>query len=260
MDYKKYTEANRQAWNEVSPKHEEIKREAKKQFLEPGFSCLDETVTTQLQQIGLKGKHVAQICCNDGVETLSLKNLGAASATGFDISDGAIEAARRLADEAKVDCNFVRTDIYEISDEYNGQFDLAYISVGALSWFPDLESFFQVVRRVLKPGGIMVIYEMHPFLNMLEEEDHTFRIRHSYFREEPWAYDDGITYMGNESYESSTAYNFDQKLSDIIGGALHNGFQLKAFREFPHDLSGMFEQMEDRKIQVPLSFMLVAQT
>ncbi|HEU5138449.1 MAG TPA: class I SAM-dependent methyltransferase [Bacillales bacterium] len=258
MDYKKYTEANRKAWNEVAPKHEEIKREAKKQFLEPGFSCLDETVTEKLQKIGLEGKNVAQVCCNDGVETLSLKNLGAASVTGFDISDAAIKSGRQLAAEAGMDCEFVRTDIYEVPDEYDGRYDLAYISVGALSWFPDLRLFFQVVRRLLKPEGELLIYEMHPFLNMLDEENHTFSIKYSYFIDEPWVYDDGITYMGNDSYESSPTYNFDYKISDIFAGLLQNDFRIKAFEEFPHDLSPMFEHLEGRKIEVPMSMMIVA--
>lgn len=259
MDIKKYTEANRKAWNEVSPRHEDIKREAKKQFLEPGFSCLDETVTEKLQTIAIEGKNIAQVCCNDGVETLSLKNMGAVSCTGFDISDAAIASARKLAEEAGIDCQFLRTDIYDISNEYDGRFDLVYISVGALSWFPDLAQFFQVVGRLLRPGGTLLIYEMHPFLNMVDEENRTPRIQFSYFNSEPWVYDDGITYMGNDNYESSTTYNFDPTVSDIINSVIQNDLQLKEFREFPHDLSAMFEQLENRDIQIPMSFMLVAE-
>ncbi|HET7578147.1 MAG TPA: class I SAM-dependent methyltransferase [Bacillales bacterium] len=260
MNYKKYTEANRKAWNEVTPKHEEIKREAKRKFMDPGFSCLDGTVTEKLQEIGLEGKDVAQVCCNDGVETLSLKNLGAASVTGFDISDAAIESGRRLAAESGIDCEFVRTDIYEIPEEYYGHYDLAYISVGALSWFPDLRLYFEVVGRLLKRGGTLLIYEMHPFLNMLDEDSNTFSIKHSYFIDEPWVYDDGILYMGNNPYESSTTYNFDHKVSDIFTGLLRGGFQIGAFEEFPHDLTPMFEHMEGRKIEVPMSMIIVAQS
>lgn len=258
MDVKKYTEANRKAWNEIAPKHEELKREAKKQFREPGFSCLDETVTGKLQELSLKGKRVAQICCNDGVETLSLKNLGAAEVTGFDISDGAIEAAEKLAEETGIPCHFVRADIYEIPEKYDGRFDLVYISAGALVWMPDLSGFFQIVRRLLKPAGKLLIYEMHPFLKMIDEESHTLRLKYSYFTEGAQMYDGGITYMGNESYEASPAFNFDPKLSDIVNALIKGGLKMVEMNEYPHDLSPMFEHLEE-EAQFPMSFLMIAE-
>ncbi|HET7615366.1 MAG TPA: class I SAM-dependent methyltransferase [Bacillales bacterium] len=257
MDIKKYTEANRKAWNEVAPKHEAIKKEAKKQFLEPGFSCLDETVTRKLQEIGLKGKNIAQLCCNDGVETLSLKNLGAASVTGFDISDGAIASAKKLASESGISSEFVRTDIYDIPAEYDDRFDLVYISAGALIWFPDLSRFFETAARLLRQNGQMLIYEMHPFLNVIDEDADELRIKHSYFTDEPVAYNDGLTYLGNEQYEASTAYNFDPTIADIVNAIVTNPFHLKRFEEYPHDLSAMFEHLEGTKI--PMSYMMRAE-
>lgn len=258
MDVKKYTEANRKAWNEVMPRHEAIKKDAKRQFLQPGFSCLDQTVTEKLREIGLQGKRVAQVCCNDGVETLSLKNLGAASAAGFDISDGAIDSARQLAKVSGIDSEFVRTDIYEIPEKYERQFDLVFISAGVFTWFPDLTLFFKKVSWLLKEGGAVLIYEMHPFLNMLDQEAVDFRIKYTYFNDSPQMYDDGITYMGNETYDSSPAYNFDPKLSDIFNGLIENGFQLCEFKEYPFDLSPLFERMEGRKIECPLSLLIHA--
>ncbi|HET7658635.1 MAG TPA: class I SAM-dependent methyltransferase [Bacillales bacterium] len=257
MDIKKYTESNRMAWNEIAPKHEELKREAKKQFFEPGFSCLDEIVTEKLAEIGLEGKRVAQVCCNDGVETLSLKNLGAADATGFDISDGAIEAARQLAEATGIECEFVRTDIYEVPEKYERSFDLIYISAGVLVWMPNLPGFFKIVRRLLKTGGKVLIYEMHPFLKMLDEESETIAIKYSYFTEGPQMYDDGITYMGNEDYKASPAYNFDPKLSDIVNAMIKGGLQIAEMQEYPHDLSPMFEHLEEGEILIPMSFMLM---
>ncbi|HET7628715.1 MAG TPA: class I SAM-dependent methyltransferase [Bacillales bacterium] len=260
MDIKKYTEANRKAWNEVAPKHEELKREAKKQFIdEPGFSCLDETVTRELAAIGLSGKHVAQLCCNDGVETLSLKNLGAAAVTGFDISDGAIASAQRLAEEAGIESTFVRTDVYEIPKDFDRQFDLIYISAGALIWLPDLPGFFAVAERLLKPGGALLIYEIHPLLNMIDEEAAVPRMKYSYFVKEPQAYNEGLTYLGNDPYEASTAYNFNPTVADIVNAVVSNRFRLRKLEEFPHDLSPMFEHLEACRVRIPMSLLLSAE-
>lgn len=258
MEIKKYTEANREAWNEIAPKHEELKREAKKQFREPGFSCLDEVVTNKLKEIGIKDRKVAQVCCNDGVETLSLKNLGAAEATGFDISDEAIASARKLALDSGVSCEFIQTDIYEVSNQYDGLYDLVFISAGALVWMPDLLIFFQNVRRLLKPGGRLLIYEMHPFLKMIDEENELISLKYSYFTNGAQMYEGGITYMGNDSYEASPAYNFDPKLSDIINAMIRSGLKLQEMNEYPYDLSPMFEHLEE-KAQIPMSMMIIAQ-
>jgi 2-polyprenyl-3-methyl-5-hydroxy-6-metoxy-1,4-benzoquinol methylase len=258
MDIKKYTEANRKAWNEVSPIHEEMKKEAKKQFLEPGFSCLDEVITKAIKQIGIEGKDVAQVCCNDGVETLSLKNLGAASCTGFDISDEAIRTAELLSTEAEIPCRFVRTDIYDIPKDYHAQFDVVYISAGVFIWFPDLKRFFQVVSELLKEGGTVLIYEMHPFLNMLDEEEDDIRIKHSYFIDKPHMYDDGLTYLG-DNYEGSPTYNFDPTMSQIISAIIRNGLNIKHFEEYDYDLSALFEHLEDKQIKIPMSYLISAE-
>ena len=146
MDIKKYTEANRVAWNEVTPYHQKAK-EGKffRAFLEPGYSCLDKLITSKLNECGVQGKDVAQLGCNDGREILSLKNMGAKKTVGFDISDSFIEEGRKLAEMAKLTCEFVRTDIYEIPEDYNDSFDLIYISIGFLPWLPDLERFFKIL-------------------------------------------------------------------------------------------------------------------
>lgn len=51
---------------------------------------------------------------------------------------------------------------------------------------PDMTLFFSHVARVLKPGGVLVVYETHPFLEMLDpESDDPWRIENSYFHKEP---------------------------------------------------------------------------
>ena len=41
--FKKYTEANRNAWNEVMPRHQKVARERwDNAFMQPGFVCQDE--------------------------------------------------------------------------------------------------------------------------------------------------------------------------------------------------------------------------
>ena len=71
---KKFTKANLAAWEEVAPIHG---RHNQARLIEairkPGYSCLDEVETRRLEALGVAGKDVAQICCNNGHELLSIK-------------------------------------------------------------------------------------------------------------------------------------------------------------------------------------------
>lgn len=253
MDYKKITEANREAWNEVTPIHQKHRPENYQElFRQKGFSTLDNLITTKLNQVGLKGKTAAQLCCNNGRETLSLLNLGADRAVGFDISDEAVTEARELARSAGLECEFVRTDVYDITNEHFGKYDMVFITIGGLSWLPDLNRFFGVVSNMLKPGGDLVIYEQHPFLYVFATEvdddfdpDFRTKVAFSYFRTDPWRDDQGIDYIGKTTYKSKPNFSYTQKVSDIVNGIVKNGIRLDEFNEYSHDISETYGGLEN---------------
>src|SRR5688572_22484082 len=120
MRVKQITETNRRARHALFHVQRKNLRQALAcHFSAPGSSCLDSIELEHLQPIGIEGKRIAQLCCNSGRELISFMNLGAASAVGFDISEGVLEDARRLATLAGVSCSFVRCDVYDVPDEYN---------------------------------------------------------------------------------------------------------------------------------------------
>ncbi len=259
MDIKKYTDANRIAWNEAMPYHQKAKAgKFYEAFKKAGYSCLDETVTRKLKEIGLPGKETAQIGCNDGRELLSLKNLGAGRSVGFDISDAAIEEARKLAETSGISCKFVRTDIYEMPEVFKNSFDLIYISIGVLPWMPDLELFFKIAAGLLKTNGVLFIYESHPFLHMFDpsKKDDPFKVNDSYFRKEPWA-ESGLDYYANTQYDASIHYDFPHTMSDVIGGFMKNKLEIILFEEYEHDISLCYSQMDNKDLKVPMSYILV---
>ncbi|WP_083545052.1 bifunctional 2-polyprenyl-6-hydroxyphenol methylase/3-demethylubiquinol 3-O-methyltransferase UbiG [Paenibacillus sp. NAIST15-1] len=260
VEIKDYTEANRRSWNQVAARHHKGKEERKKLFRQKGYSVLDETITAKLKAYGLEGKSVAHLCCNDGTETLSLKNLGAASCIGFDISDLAIDEARKLAIDAGIECEFMQTDVYEIPEQYSGTFDLIYISAGSLIWFPDLSLFFQMVQRLLKDGGNVLIYDIHPVLFMLDENDkeHPLEMKFSYFIDEPRVYNEGLDYINKETYEGAPYYVFDPTLSHIMSCTLSNGLMIQSFDEYEHDISALYDHLKDQEVKLPKCYVLSA--
>jgi ubiquinone/menaquinone biosynthesis C-methylase UbiE len=261
MDRKSYSEANRAAWNETAPKHE---KEGFQRLLDacakPGFCVLDATAVGMLTDIGLEGKDVAQLSCNNGRELLSMKSLGARRCTGFDISDEFMQQAERLKAASGLDCEFVRCDVYEIPESYNQGFDLVYLSVGTLGWMPDLAGFIAIVKRLLRPGGWLAIYEMHPILILFDEgTENPLDIVNSYFEKQPLVEETGLDYIGHSVYKSLPNYWFQHTLGDIFTQILQQGLHVRSFVEYAHDVSESFAYLEEVKPDLPLSFTLSAQ-
>lgn len=265
MNGKEMIEANRRAWNEAMPYHRRGCRiDYADRFREPGFSVLDSIETPRLRAINLDGRRVAQLCCNNGIELLSILNMGAASGVGFDISDEAISDARRYANAARTDCEFVRTDVYAIEPQWCERFDLVYITIGAIAWLPDIPHFFRIAASLLAPEGILMLYDTHPAALMFGMPgdpgfavEYPLNVMHSYFRTEPWVDENGIDYIGQTTYKSSPAYNFTHTLTTILNGMLDAGLRIERFEEFDHDISTLFGHVKEKGL-VPMSMFVRA--
>ncbi|MBN1982491.1 MAG: class I SAM-dependent methyltransferase [Chitinivibrionales bacterium] len=260
---KKYTEANRDAWNEVTPLHQKTQREKlDRLFTEPGAICLDEDSIEPLRKLPVKGKDVIHLCCNDGRELLSLKNMGAARCVGVDISEAAIQEAADRARKFSIPCEYIHSDVYELPEVFYGCFDLVFITIGCLCWMPDLGRFMKIARGLLRTGGQIFIHEMHPFTEMLpadgESDDDCLRIIHPYFNTEPCADTWGMDYYNKTAYVAKTHYNFVHTLSAIFQSLFDAGFVLTHFSEYENDISNIFSLLEKAQAKIPLSYILIA--
>ena len=260
---KKYTEANREAWNEVMPRHQAAAREKwDNAFMQPGFVCLDDVEIDLLGRMGIEGKDVAHLCCNNGVELLSLKNLGARECVGFDISDVAIQEAQERAKRCQIDCQFVQVDVYEIGAEYGNRFDVVYLSAGALGWMPDLKLFFAKAAVLLRKNGRVFIHEIHPFSEMMPFDDSEgtdiLRIVEPYFKAEPYVDYGDLDYVGGSKYTSTKPqYWFVHTVSDILMGLIENQISIEHFSEYETDISAVHTRVEQARAGVPLSYILI---
>lgn len=255
-----YIEANRQAWDAAAPHH---KRAAQYDallagFAEPGFTCLDEVADPGLRALGLAGKDVAQLCCNNGRELLSVRNLGAANCVGFDLSAGFLAQASELAAAGGIGCAFVEGPVTAIPAAYDGAFDIVFVTIGVFGWMPDLDAFMAVAARLLRPGGRFFACEEHPILNMYEPDAPT-RPVHSYFKAEPFAEAEAMDYYGGADYAAPRHYWFVHPLSAVVTACLEAGLALEQLREHPLNVSEDAKQVfENQPAQLPLSYTLVA--
>jgi SAM-dependent methyltransferase len=258
------TRANRLAWNASAQRHQQS-TEWQRQlagFADPSFSTFDPIATDALDRNGVSGARVAQICCNNGRETLSMLALGAVEATGIDQSDAFIAQAEQLravsphGDKAR----FICADVYALSDDLCGRFDLALISIGVLNWMPDLTRFLQVVSSLLAPGGRLVIYETHPMLDMFEphgKDPHT--PQYSYFRTEPFITEDEIVYDGSATAKAPPSYWQFHTMGAIVTGCIKAGMQIVELTEYPHSNREVdYDIYVGNAAQLPLCYTLVA--
>jgi len=256
-------ESNRIAWNQALEYH----KKARNNSLQIGFEKSDFTTLNRdcdgvlldkLNKIDFNGKTISQIPCNNGRELLSLIKLGAKEAIGFDISDTAILEAKQLAEISKLNAKFVRTNILKIDDKYADYFDFIYISEGSLQWFPDLKDYFNVISRLLKKNGQILIFEMHPFAYFFENgfdfKKQNFDKLTSYFNKGPHNYAGGLDYVGGVKYEASECFWFMHKLSDIIKAILQVDIEIQEFEEYNLEMANN----ETAKLEgFPLSYLLI---
>lgn len=73
--------------------------------------------------------------------------------TPVDFSDAAIDLARSLNDELELHTRFIHSDVYDLPDVLDEEFDIVFTSYGVLVWLPHLDRWASVIHRMLRPGG-----------------------------------------------------------------------------------------------------------
>jgi len=260
-DMKKYTDANRIAWNEANSKHQEIRRDKlDKLFADPEYISLDEEILNVIRA-DIKEKNFFQPCCNNGTELLSLKRLGAARCTGMDISDEAISEATDRCKKVGLDVEYLRSDIYDATSSFENSYDVILITVGTLGWMPDLQLFFEKMASFLKKDGMIIIHEMHPFGSLFPDstdpETDKSIIKYNYFEKIPDPNYAGIDYVGNANYESSASYFFNHRYEKIFNAMVKHKLSIERLEEFEKDISMVYGELESLKKGLPLSYLLL---
>ena len=261
----KYIEGNKAAWEEAfENRAASWGADITERIRTEDYPFFYEETKAVLKQIRTEGAVIGQFCCNNGRELLSLVKCGKAKkGIGFDIAENQVAFANEKAKELGLPCEFEAVNIYDIDDRYREQFDVVIITVGALCWFADLDRFFAVVAKCMKPGAVIVINEEHPFKNMLAAEgeelfdpDHRLECRYSYFEHE-WTGNGGMYYITQKTYQSKTFTDYTHPLSQTISGMCRSGIVVTGLQEFDYDISGGFADLDHRGF--PLSMIICGQ-
>lgn len=254
--------SNKNAWDESARLHKDTATWTAllASVAKPDFSCLDPTITALLQTLGVAGKDVVQLCCNNGRESLSLYGLGARSVVGVDQSRAFLEQARELATVSPHSPEFIESDIHHLPERLHARFDIALVTIGVLGWMPDVALFMQHVASVLKPGGTLVMYETHPFLEVFDPRAaNPLLPASSYFQREPFVLQESIVYEAQDDLAGPTSYWYVHTLGSVVSGAIAAQLQIGHLQEYPHsNREDLYDQYEHQAAQLPLCFTLTA--
>ena len=248
----KYIEGNKAAWEEAfDNRHASWGADITERVEKEDYPFFNDEMVAVLKKINTKGAVIGQFCCNNGRELLSLVKSGsAARGVGFDIAENQISFANEKAKELNLPCEFVAANVYDIDDSHKEEFDVVIITIGALCWFDNLDRFFAVIAKCMKPGAVIVINEQHPCTNMLAIQgdepynpDHKKECHYSYFEHE-WTGNGGMYYLTQKNYESKTFTDYTHSMSEIMSGMCSNGIMITGLQEFDYDISGGFSDID----------------
>ncbi|UCD08266.1 MAG: class I SAM-dependent methyltransferase [Dehalococcoidales bacterium] len=227
-------DSNKEMWNEWATLHAGSEFYDVEDFKNEKCSLYP----VEVEEIGdVNGKSLLHLMCHFGKDTLSWARRGA-KVTGVDFSDNAIDIARSLAGELKLDAEFICCNLYDLPQNLDRQFDIVYTSAGVLCWLPDLDEWGCVIAQFLKSGGFFYILEGHPFLNMLLDEDPNAvepEILRSYFyTPEPEIYQSESSYTGQQTSKIHTGKEWTHSIGDIVNSLISAGLRIEFLHEFPY--------------------------
>jgi len=226
--YQHYFDENKRLWNQRTAVHKDSSFYDVTSFLQ-GKSSLNEI---ELRELGdIKGKKILHLQCHFGMDSLSLSRMGA-DVIGVDLSDAAIEEARKLNSKLSLKTKFVCCNVYDLKDHLAGEFDIVYTSYGVIGWLPDLNLWADIISHFIKPGGFFYMAEFHPVVWMLDED---FKeVKYYYHNQETIVMDAQGTYTDRYADIRGKEYSWNHSIAEVLNALLSKKLQLEFFNEYSY--------------------------
>lgn len=166
MTDRNIVEKNQANWDSYSAAYLRFKHNEKiiqRIIKDPSWAFEAETwKQLRLRFPDLQGKKVCVPSSGDNYAVLAFALLGA-QVTSCDISRKQLAAGKHLAEELGLEITFIQADTMQLAPLPDAAFDLVYTSNGVHVWLNDLPTMYRNVCRVLKPGGVYIMCDVHPF-------------------------------------------------------------------------------------------------
>jgi SAM-dependent methyltransferase len=245
-------ESNRQAWNEAASYYR-TGLESSIELIKRGGMTFCEPEIKHLNALrGGSMNRCIHLQCAAGTDTLSLLNFGAKEVIGVDISEEMIRLAQSKSTLLGLNAKWICSDILNTPSDLNGTADLVYTGKGAINWMMDIQAWAKVIARLLKAGGVLYLFEGHPFtycFDMNASELMIDPVWRGYFSEIPYESKDWPeTYVGKlKETENDQTTKFEKAwpVSRVIDSLLQAGLVLQRFEEHPDKYWDEFQNLPD---------------
>lgn len=180
---------------------------------------------------GVSGRDLLHVQCHIGFDSITFAQRGA-RVTALDFSEQALKKARRIAERAGVQVEWIETDVLALPDALSGRFDLAYASIGAICWIGDLARWMRNVAGTLRPDGRLVLVDLHPAYGMVAARE-PLLVDFPYSFDGPHAFREPGSYANKEApVGATTSLCFAHDIAEIVNTALDAGLRIE--RLFEH--------------------------
>lgn len=188
------------------------------------------------------GRDVLHVQCHIGFDTITLARTGA-RVTAIDLSPGSLAKAASFAEQCGVDVEFVEANSMDLPARLHGRFDLAFASYGVIGWIGDLGAWMRSVAACLRPGGTLVLVELHPLIGTVKSIE-PFRLWDDYGSTEPEVNDDDGSYaQPEESVSQRLKVMYAHSLGEIVTTASAAGLAIDELVEHNEIDFELFEWM-----------------
>lgn len=166
---------------------------------------------------GVRGQAACVLGSGDNEVAFALAGMGG-NVTSVDISEERLKVARERAGSLGLTLTFLRADVTELKDLADDTFDLVYTGGHVAVWISDIRKYYAESARILKPGGVLVINEYHPFRRLWDDAE-GLEPKHRYFDRGPYKY---------QTPEGLPSFEYSWTVADHIQAVLDAGcFLLK---------------------------------
>lgn len=176
------------------------------------------------------GLDVLHLQSHIGVDGVVLARAGARVVCA-DFSATALGRARDLAGGVGVEVETVETDARALPASLHGRFDVVYVTIGAICWIDDLALWMRQVALALRPGGVLVMVEIHPMYQMLDSRTPDLVVDFPYGGGAAFTYTGTGTYADPDAAIESTTTSYAHSIADVVMSAKSAGLVLEHLDE-----------------------------
>jgi len=210
---------NKTSWNNGAAAYSALCHNAKvmNRIIEDPANAFHHTTWVMINKYvpDLRGKRICVPSSGDNHAVFAFAMLGA-MVTSCDIAENQLANAERVAKQYGWDSSteFICADTMKLDSIPNNTYDFVYTSNGVHVWIDDLRGMYRNIFRIIKPGGVYVMYEIHPFQRPFDDNANIIK-----------------PYDATGPFESEIETTFGWRVMDIMNAFLESGLIVKHVEE-----------------------------